>query len=223
MRWGLGRLNSHIQFRVWSLQNPGRSFKDFYADTAISCIANGKRHGSLGPKLKSGAIEGASRTFKWLLGQGVQPNDMVVDYGCGTLRIGLRLIEFLDADRYVGMDIDERILNLGRASLPPTLIDSKRPALELISAESLDCIAAKSPRWGFSKGVLQHVPPSELHEYFMRLSYLIHAGAIGFIRARVAPTVNRLGVKTWVHNLSQLEATARCYRMGFKPTEYKSI
>src|SRR5262245_37143245 len=219
----MGRGLGPLRFVLWSLRNPGRSFTDFYADRVTSSIARGKRHSSLGPKLKPGSIEGANRTFFWLLRQGVQPNDMVVDYGCGTLRIGVLLIEFLDADCYIGMDIDERILNLGRSALPPTLVESKRPNLEVISPESLDRIAAKCPKWVFSKGVLQHVPPHELHEYFLRLSYLIHAGATGFIRVRVASAAKRLGPKTWVHGLSQLEATASCYRMAFKRIDFKEF
>src|SRR5262245_44283063 len=220
---GLGPLKSRVKFGLWSLRNPGRSFTDFYADRVISSIANGKRHSSLGPKLKPGSIEGANRSFFWLLRHGIQQNDMVVDYGCGTLRIGLLLIEFLDADRYVGMDIDERIINLGRSTIPPTLVDSKRPTLELISPESLERIAAKGPKWVFSKGVLQHVPPQELHEYFLRLSCLIHAGATVFIRVRVASAVKRLGPKTWLHGLSQLAATALCYRMTFKRVDLKEF
>src|SRR5262245_25729949 len=219
----MGRGLGPLRFVLWSLRNPGRSFTDFYADRVISSIANGKRHSSLGPNLKPGSSEGANRTFFWLLRQGVQPNDIVVDYGCGTLRVGVLLIEYLDADRYVGMDIDERILNLGRSALTPTLVESKHPTLELISAESLDRIAGKGPKWVFSKGVLQHVPPNELHEYFLRLSCLIHAGATGFIRVRVASAVKRLGPKTWVHGLSQLEATALCYRMTFKRFDLKEF
>src|SRR5262245_54946314 len=223
MSWGLGRLKSQFKFRLWSLRNPGRSFQDFYADCVVRDIENGERHASLGPILKPGSFEGANRTFDWLLGQGMQPSDIVVDYGCGTLRIGVLFIEFLDADRYVGMDIDERILDLGRSALPPAIVDSKRPILEIISPESLDRIAARGPKWVFSTGVLQHVPPNELHEYFMRLSCLVHAGATGFIRTRVAPTVKKLGAKTWVHGLSQLEATALCYRMAFRQIEGKGF
>jgi len=111
------------------LRNPGRSFKEFYADRVAKYLNSGKRHPSLGLNLKLGAIEKAPGTFAKLVTQGIQPNDTVVDYGCGTLRVGTFFIEFLDADRYVGMDIDRRILETGRNRLPPALFDSKRPSL----------------------------------------------------------------------------------------------
>jgi hypothetical protein len=103
----------------------------------------------------------------------------------GTLRVGRLLIEYLDADLYIGMDIDMRILGFGRAALPPALLETKRPTLELISRETLAEVAARRPKWVFSKGVLQHVPPRNLDEYFKNLSCLIHSGATGWIKSRI--------------------------------------
>src|SRR5262245_60024883 len=102
MGWGkLKWLKPRAKFYLWYLRNPGRSFKTCYADSVVNSISSGKEHASLGANLKrSGA-----GTFAWLLAQGIQPNDLVVDYGCGTLRIGGQLIKFLEAERYVGLDI----------------------------------------------------------------------------------------------------------------------
>jgi hypothetical protein len=215
------KLKSQVRFRLWSLRNPGRRFTDYYAESVMRTLSSGKPHASLGPKLKSGSRDAAKNKFDWLVSQGVQPKDIVVDYGCGTLRIGVLLIEYLDANCYIGMDIDERILDLGRASLATTLREAKRPTLEIISSESLQHIAARRPKWVFSKGVLHHVPPKQLHEYFNNVSRLIHVGATGFVATRTASTSKQLSSTTWVHGLNQLEATALSYGMTFERVDQK--
>ena len=197
-----------IKFAIWSLRHPGGSFKNFYVDSVVGSLDGEKGHNSLGPRIKKERIEGAQRAFDSLVALGVRPGDLFVDYGCGTLRLGALFIEYLEPDRYFGFDIDERILTAGRARLFPTLIEAKRPALEVISAESVARVAAKRPRWVCSKGVLQHVPPNEMNEYFGSLAPLLHAGADGFLNARLGSKLKRIAPKTWVYEFEWLQQAA---------------
>jgi hypothetical protein len=198
---------------VWTWRNPGKTFKDFYAESVTAALEGKKQHASLGPVLKVGRSETARRIFKQLLAQGIAPTDTLVDFGCGTLRIGRTLIEFLEPDRYIGMDIDQRILDAGRGSLPAELIASKRPALEVISPESLSRAAAKQPKWIFAKGVLQHVPPAEHNEFFGNLAPIVHAGAVGFLYGHCAQKSTALSSKSWRHDFRQLQESAALHGM----------
>jgi hypothetical protein len=202
-----------ISYLIWARRNPGKTFKEFYAESVTAALAGKKQHASLGPVLKTGRKETALRTFNELIAQGIAPTDTLVDYGCGTLRVGRPFIEFLEPDRYIGMDIDQRILDAGRGNLPAELIESKRPVLEVISSESLSRVAAKRPKWIFSKGVLQHVPPDELNEFFENLSHLVRAGATAFVFARCANESTTLSAKTWLHDLDQLHEAASRHGM----------
>ena len=94
-------------------------------------------------RLVEGSEDHARKRFDELVAQGIKPSDTVVDYGCGTLRLGVRFIDYLDADRYVGLDIDDRIIAAGRDHLRADLVEAKRPVLEVISPESLARAAAK--------------------------------------------------------------------------------
>jgi SAM-dependent methyltransferase len=211
MNWSMVRHWSwvpRLKLALWSLQNPGSSFKQFYAESVASALSGEKSHSSLGPNLKPGRIAEARRTFSKLVKKGIRPSDTLVDYGCGTLRLGALFIEFLEPNRYIGLDVDERILAIGRNQFSAELMDSKRPVLEVISPESLRRAAARQPRWVCSKGVLQHIPPEELNEYFESLSYLIHVGAIGFIYARIAEKSKRHSAKTWLHEFNHLKTAA---------------
>ena len=121
--------------------------------TALQTPFLGKeQHPSLGPHLKPGGTSGALNTFNKLVSQGIRPSDTLVDYGCGTLRVGSLFIEHLEAGHYIGMDIDQRILADGLNQLPAELVESKRPTLEVISPDSLARVAARQPRWVCSKG-----------------------------------------------------------------------
>ena len=207
--WAIKCWLPYAQFGLWSLRNPGLSFKQFYAECAANSLATNKSHSSLGPNLRPGRIASARRTFERLITYG----ETVVDYGCGTLRLGALFINYLEPGRYIGLDIDQRILAAGRGQLANDLVETKRPTLEVISKESLAQVAARKPRWVCSKGVLQHVPPEELDEYFAGLSPLIHAGATGLLFSHIGPESRRMSLKTWAHDFDQLHATARDHGM----------
>jgi cyclopropane fatty-acyl-phospholipid synthase-like methyltransferase len=213
VQWGIGRWLPITKFALWSLRNPGASFKQFYAESAANSFACNKCHASLGPNLKPGGLASARRTFDRFIKYGIRPDHTVVDYGCGTLRVGALFIEFLEADRYTGLDIDERILAAGREQLSDDTVGTKRPTLEIITEESLARVAARNPRWVCSNGVLQHVPPDELDEYFASLSRLIHAGATGLLFSHTGQESRRTSLKSWVHDFDQLHAAAKAHGM----------
>ena len=196
------------KFAVWLEQNPNGTFEQFYAESAVRSLTSGKAHSSLGSALKPGREERAREIVDGWLRWGIRSSDTVVDYGCGTLRTGRLLIEFLDADRYIGLDIDDRILAAGQNSLPADLLSLKRPRLEVISADSLRRAAARQPKWVCSKGVLQHVPPTELDRFFSNLSQFVLIGATGLIGGRVWETRQRLSSVTFGHTLEDLQASA---------------
>ena len=123
------------KFAAWLEKNQGGSFTQFYAESVLDALSGKRRHASLGPKLVEGSEDHARKRFDELVAQGIKPSDTVVDYGCGTLRLGAHFIDYLDADRYIGLDIDDRIIAAGRDQLPADLVEAKRPVLEVISPE----------------------------------------------------------------------------------------
>ena len=150
------------KFAAWQDQNPKGTFKQFYAEKLSKALAGEKRHSSIGPSLKKKGLHKTHGLFFKLIATGLKPSDVFVDFGCGTLRVGASLIEYLEPDGYTGFDIDEQILDVGREMLPPGVRDAKRPRLAVVSPQSLSEASALHPQWIFSKGVLQHVPSGEI-------------------------------------------------------------
>lgn len=214
------------KFAKWLKENPEGTFDQFYVESVVEALAGKKNHASLGPALKKHQRPDRAQSVveRWLA-RGIQPNDTVVDYGCGTLRLGRILIEFLDPDRYVGLDIDHRILAAGRSQLPADLLELKRPVLDVISAESLKRTSARKPKWVCSKGVLQHIPPAQIDKFFEDISHLILPGATGLIEAQIRDASERLSSKTWAYCLADLQASAARSDMSLvqEACDYRTI
>jgi hypothetical protein len=49
----------------------------------------------------------------FLVAQGLKPHHRLLDIGCGSLRGGVKLIRYLDAGHYAGVDLHESLLNAG--------------------------------------------------------------------------------------------------------------
>ncbi len=94
---------------------------------------------------------------------GVVPTTRFLDYGCGKLRLGWPLIEYLDAGNYTGVDIDQSILEYGRQRTSKDQVRrAKRPSFrsfeELIASSETPYDVA----WAFA--VLIHLDDYRLNE-----------------------------------------------------------
>jgi hypothetical protein len=201
-------------FEEWQVLNPGGTFKEYYVGSVLDALSGKKRHATLGPITHDGSLERAEKVARALIGLGVSKSDLVVDYGCGTLRVGKTLIEYLEPSRYVGLDIDRRILDTGLAILPPWLAEQKTPLLGVIDDEVLGRIAAMRPRWIFSKGVIHHVPPPDLADFFGNISRLSYPTTEILLWARFSDTATRQASKrTWFHSIESVISLARSFEL----------
>ena len=67
--------------------------------------------------------------FQFLKNQGLQKTDKLLDIGCGTLRGGIPMIQYLDTGNYYGMDVRDEVLEEGRDEIRAAKLDYKNPNL----------------------------------------------------------------------------------------------
>ena len=49
----------------------------------------------------------------FLIEQGLKPEHRFLDVGCGSLRAGVRLVDYLEPGHYHGLDINPEVIRLG--------------------------------------------------------------------------------------------------------------
>src|SRR5882757_11035445 len=55
--------------------------------------------------------------FDYLVAHGLKPEHRLLDVGCGSLRGGVRFVDYLRPGNYYGLDISENLLAAGRREL----------------------------------------------------------------------------------------------------------
>ena len=143
--------DAKLSFEEWKAVNQSGTFKQWYVYSVLDAVAGKKKkpHATLGPNLKPGSLERAADIAKLVIEFGVGKSDTVIDYGCGTLRIGQFVIEYLDPQKFIGLDIDQRIVDQGLALLPRALVADKQPAVDVISEDTITA-ARKRASAGFT-------------------------------------------------------------------------
>jgi hypothetical protein len=196
----------NAQFRLWQRRNPGATFKDYFALLVRDHVKQGRMHPTLGENLRDGKFgEFGEGAFKRLLEAGLSPEDTCVDYGCGTLRIGVHAIRYLAPGRYWGLDIDRSLLNVGADLVGQDLIAEKRPQLRVIAPDTVKEAAAAKPSLLFSIAVLIHVHPDELEEYFGNVLTIIGGSGKAIVTGKWSQEGFQYSCKSWAHSLPLME------------------
>ncbi len=205
---------------AWRRRNPGKPFSDYYVDHVRQHLDRGKAHPTLGSQgfdhelgnqvdwNRANFATRGRNAWREYRAAGIDPGMRIVDYGCGSLRVGQHAIRFADQGNYWGIDVSETFIDDGRALLDPSQIDDKRPRLSAISDELIDLIGVWSPHFIFSHTVIQHVPQAELHTYFDRLARMMGPASRAVIEFIAAPRTKRLKAMSWAYSDIRLRKEA---------------
>jgi SAM-dependent methyltransferase len=67
--------------------------------------------------------------FDFLVAEGLTPAHHLLDVGCGSLRGGVRFVDFLDSGHYFGIDQNAQLLTAGERELERAGVTGKHPTL----------------------------------------------------------------------------------------------
>lgn len=194
-------IDRHRGYVGWRLRNPFGSFEAFYIYDVERRLDAGSVHPTLGLNHRDGDAFGQHgvSTVEFLQSRGLKAHHRTVDYGCGSLRVGRHLMTFLEPGQYVGMDITDRFYNDGLSELDKAAIARAAPTLRVISEESTAEVAKMGVDFIFSTGVVSHVHPSSLQNYFDCLWNLSRPGTQIMVRFRASASLERLSGLSWSH------------------------
>jgi SAM-dependent methyltransferase len=91
----------------------------------------------------------------FLRSQGLQPEHRLLDIGCGTLRGGIPIIDYLDCSHYYGIEVRPSVLAEGLKELCDAGLEAKCPTLIVGEVGAIDIPVRLDFVWAFS--VLIHM------------------------------------------------------------------
>ncbi len=167
-----------------------------------------------GPELAIGAKRDGQQDWDkhgkmqldFLIAKGLKPEHCLLDFGCGTGRLAVKAVPYLDRLKYVGCDISpEAIKHAGQAcgsiDKAPGFITSGSGAMPVNKLWYFDFIWAHS--------VLTHLPPDCVRQLFKTLAEMSFGQF--FFTYKYADISRRSGLKQFQYNTGALMDVAREY------------
>ncbi|MFJ9555085.1 class I SAM-dependent methyltransferase [Nocardiopsis sp. NPDC101807] len=127
-----GRVVPHVRraVRDWRLRMTHRDHVDYYRAVMASDAARDPR-AAVGSRNEERWLALGRMQFDYLVEHGLEPGHRMLDIGCGNLRAGWRLIDYLDEGGYYGIDISPDILIAAKGVLVERGLQSKLPHLTI--------------------------------------------------------------------------------------------
>lgn len=108
---------------------------------------------------------------------GLVPNSRFIEIGCGPLTLGLPMMQYLDANRYTGIDVRPEVLNLSWQQVGKAGLSAKNPRLVIsqsFGAQELPDDARADMMWSFS--VLFHLTDALVDACFAQVARRLAPG-----------------------------------------------
>ncbi len=120
------------------------------------------------------------RLFQYLVSNGLRPEDKVLDLGCGNLRVGLPLIDYLDSGNYWGIDISGENLQTGRGFLAERGLEGKQPHLSINDDLKFEELAGQKFDVILAHSVFTHTPEETIEECMAHLHRVLKPSGVFF-------------------------------------------
>jgi cyclopropane fatty-acyl-phospholipid synthase-like methyltransferase len=192
-----------VDFEDYKAEHPNAKFSDYYVEKLAEVLRDGEAHGALGKDLyRKGELisfeeAGQDEFDKYCKWFDLTPDTKVIDLGCGSLRVGLHFIRWLNSGNYFGMDLTMDFIDMGRPRVNEIIGTEWQAELGTI-ADKLEQAVDFGADFVFSSNVAYHVHPDECATYFDQLDRAASKpGATLCFDTRIAKEQVRFGDRNW--------------------------
>jgi hypothetical protein len=194
--------------------DPAITFARYFAQREARHVKEGGKHHSLGQNLRAADGKtvsfwdaGALKANKIMRTASLEPDSRVIEYGCGSLRMGAHFIRRLDRDCFWGLDVVSDFYEIGQQLIGPDLLREKSPRFGVIGESVIGAAEKFNADLVFSSAVCVHVHPDEAEGYFGGLSRLCRKpGAKLIFDAVLSEATLRYRHGSWARPLDQIIA-----------------
>lgn len=113
---------------------------------------------------------------QFLVGRGLRPHHTLLDVGCGALRAGVHLVEYLETDRYHGLDINQTLLDAGYDRELPLRLRPKLPRDHLRATDRFDADFGVTFDYAIAQSVFTHVSLNHIRLCLYRVAQVMAPG-----------------------------------------------
>ncbi len=153
---------------------------NIYYDEAVirDAVANGRHRDLIG-----GLWDKMGRhQFRFLVEQGLTQKHRLLDIGCGSLRLGVRAIEYLDPGRYYGTDISRDLIDAGITHELNDASRQKAPRTNFGVSDNFDfSFLSDAVDVAVAQSVFTHLPLNHLRRCLAKLGHHIVPGGRFFV------------------------------------------
>lgn len=120
----------------------------------------------------------AGLQFSILFNYGLRADHKLLDFGCGSLRLGRLLIQYLDRGNYYGIEPDKKLVEEGvKNNHLAQLIEAKTPRLRYSNGCDMDYFNVKFD-YIIAYSIFTHMPVGQIEQSLMSAYRAMHKEAV---------------------------------------------
>jgi SAM-dependent methyltransferase len=112
----------------------------------------------------------------FLVAEGLRPEHVLIDIGCGALRAGVHLIRYLEPGNYYGIDINPSLLRAGRWELAQAGLADRCASDKLRATDDFDCDFGRLCDYALAQSLFTHISLSQIERCLERVAGVMKPG-----------------------------------------------
>lgn len=107
--------------------------------------------------------------FDFLISKGLKPDSYLLDVACGSLRLGVKVIPYLERSHYLGIEKEKSLVEAGlEKELGPELREEKQPNIVISDSFEFEKLGQKAD-FAIAQSLFTHLPPGLINLCFKNL------------------------------------------------------
>ncbi|NQX87759.1 MAG: class I SAM-dependent methyltransferase [Halioglobus sp.] len=116
--------------------------------------------------------------FDFLKSKGLQPQNYLLDIACGSLRLGVKAIPYLEPGHYLGIEKESGLVEAGlNEELDHDLREMKLPQIVISDAFEFSKLEQRAD-FAIAQSLFSHLPPDMINNCFRKLHPTMAEGGI---------------------------------------------